>query len=199
MGFSTCKQSQVQLIEEQVVKCAGMKTILEEELRAINCAQLQADGRPRDGVLPKSGSLENFRSLHHPRQEAISILRAVLVLLGEDEATLDGWEPVRSHLVFRDERNPWRNLHDRLERFVIDPTQHLGRLDRAIAILRETGGEEVARKVSAMSIHLFRWVTLQGTICNLRVRQQKLRQSCDRTHLRPFPPPPEEEVAEAEQ
>jgi len=198
--FITVNQKQVELLEEQVEKCTAMKEMLQEELKAINCDQLNPDNRPKDGVPPKGGSLENLRSLHHPRQVPVAVLKAVLVVLGEDELALADWGSIRSHLIFRDVRNPWRNLHERLNNFSASIELHLGVLNRAVIILREAGGEKEARKENVMTMHLFRWVLLQAQICNLRVRQTDLQQSCNRSTVREFPAVAvHEEVAASEE
>eukprot|EP00656_Telonema_subtile_P029240 TRINITY_DN32400_c0_g1_i2.p1 TRINITY_DN32400_c0_g1~~TRINITY_DN32400_c0_g1_i2.p1 ORF type:complete len:146 (-),score=45.15 TRINITY_DN32400_c0_g1_i2:182-619(-) len=123
--------------------------------------------------------------------------RQVLVLLGEPQSALGSWDQIRGHLVFRDQRNPWRNLHERLAGFAVNPTEHLLRLRASLQLLREAGGERAAMVSSAPVLQLYRWVVLQASVCNLRLRQAKLKQSCNRGSERPFPlaPEPEDEQA----
>ena len=102
--FDTIRQQQAALLEEQVEKCSVMKEVLQEELKAINCAQLDEevwggtevkegwkDNRPKDGIPPKRGSLESVRSLHHPRPVrntsmpySVQLLRAQSIISSGD-------------------------------------------------------------------------------------------------------------------
>jgi len=172
-----------------------VKEALQEELLSTNCAALQDDGRPEDGKPPQAGSLEHLRALHFPSTRATGFVRALLVLLGEPADSLKTWEACRGHLVFRDQRNPWRNVHDRLEAF--DPaTVPAATLLVAADLVRKAGGEPMARK-EWLSVYLvYKWCVLMMLMSKVAQLQHRFEPGMPRPRVEPEDLPNEDDMPE---
>jgi len=176
----------------------GMKEIkdgLELEFSGTNCATIVEDtGLPTDGLPPKTGSFEHLRALHYPSTKAVGFVRALLVLLGEKKASVGSWEKCRTHLCFRDKRNPWRNIHDRLDSFdpaTADPDVFV----QAARILRENGGEPAARK-EWLSIYLiYKWTVLMIMMNSVSRRVAAVKAGPKRPRVEPEDLPQDEPPA----
>jgi len=190
--FSEVREARQEKLVKMLESMKEVKEAIEEEFLGSNCAALQDTGLPRDGVPPKTGSLENLRALHHPSSKAVGFVRALLVVLGEPKGALGSWDKCRSHLVFRDQRNAWRNIHDRLESF--DPAaQEHEVFQNAAQVLRQMGGEPAARK-EWLSIYLaYKWVVLMMLMKKISDRIEGMQPGPPRPRVEPgdLPPPPE--------
>ena len=180
-----------------------LKELIETELVGTNCATLGDDGLPVEGAPPKTGSLEHLRALHHPSAKTVGFVRALLVLLGEDAGSLGSWTKCRTHLVFRDQRNPWRNIHERLSTFNVMQVEPI-RIATAAELVRKYGAEVSARKEWLGVYLIYKWVILQLIIGKVGSRLSKFAEKPKRPRVEPgdLPPEPTEEelaaIAEAE-
>ena len=143
--YDLVRVTREETVQKMLENMEELKELIENELIGTNCATLGNDGLPVEGAPPKTGSLEHLRALHHPSAKTVGFVRALLVLLGEDAGSLGSWSKCRPHLVFRDQRNPWRNIHERLSSFNVMKVEPI-RVATAAELVRKYGAEVSARK-----------------------------------------------------
>jgi len=179
------RSTRVQTMEGMLGCMSEVRHLIEAELRASNCAALLEDtGLPTDDNPPKTGSLEHLRALCHPTTKALGIVKAVLLLLGEPARTLASWDAIRQWLVLRDQRNPWLNLHERMEAF--DPSStDAAALREAAAVIRKYGGEEGARSEWLCVFLLFKWTILMFLMNKMALRIGKFKPNGPRPRIEP--------------
>jgi len=183
--FEECRVERERKIVSMMEILGEMKEIFEQELQGNNCAAVElVSGRPEDGAPPKTGSLEHIRALHHPSAKAVGFIRALLVLLGEPQDSLGSWAKCRPHLCFRDQRNPWRNIHQRLESF--DPrTAQPKQIEEAAELIRKMGAEAAARKEYVGVYLVYKWIVLMLLMNKTSARLAKFAEKPKRPRMEP--------------
>jgi len=183
--YASTKTVRVQVMEQMTEAMQEAKGVIEEEFRGSNCAAVVDDtGLPVDDIPPKTGSWEHLRALHHPTSKAVGIVRALLLILGESAEDLSTWEKIRKQMVFRDVRNSWLNIHERLENFKPSEVDE-DAMKNAADTIKKFGGEEAARKEWLCVYLMYKWITLMILMHKIHKRTLKLQEGFERERAEP--------------